>query len=460
MAGAPPARGGGLVLIGALSTAAFSHGLMQSFLNPLLPTLGLAFGVDQGSIAWLVTGFLLASSIAMPIAGRLGDMFGRARVLRIVMLTFLAGTILAAVADAYAVLLVARIVQGAAGAMFPLAFGLLRERLSERAMVAGIGLVSSMIAASSAIAVVAVGPLVDAAGLRGVFVIAAVVAAIATVLVWALVPRADVAARRGSVDVIGAVLMAIWLAGLLLSVTQGAAWGWTAPVTLVLMLITVVGFLIWVRAEYRAPVPIVDMRILMTSPVGWANALAFLFGFMLFAGMIAIPAYVQSPRENGFGFGASIAETAVYLLPQTVMFLVVSLLASTMHRWPGSRPSIVIGVVLTVAGAAIFAFCHLWPVMVIMASGLMGLGIGLIYSHLMSVIVAAVPEGEVGSVSGMNTNMRNIGGAFGAQVCGAFLAIGGEAGFTVMFGAMTAVALLALVPATVIARDRGGPEAS
>lgn len=451
-----PARRGAVTLVATLSTAAFSHGLMQAFLNPLLPTLGVTFDVDQSAVSWLVAGFLLASSIAMPIAGRLGDMYGRARVLRIVIVTFLCGAVLAVLAESFALLLIARIVQGAAGAMFPLAFGLLRERLPERMMVTGIGLVSSTIAIGSAIAVVAVGPLVDATGLRGVFVIAAVVVAIATVLVWVFVPCTDRPARRGSVDIGGAVLMAVWLAGLLLCVTQGGVWGWGSPVTVLLMVGTLVTLLIWVHIERRVAVPIIDIRILMSTPVVWANALSFLFGFMLFAGMIAIPAYVQSPREGGFGFSASVAETAIYLLPQTVMFLLVSLLAGAMHRWPGSRPSIVIGVLLTVAGAASFAAWHLWPVMVIVASGLMGLGIGLIYSHLMSVIVSVVPEGEVGSVSGMNTNLRNIGGAFGAQVCGAALAIGGEAGFTLMFLVMTAVAVLAVVPASIIARDGSG----
>lgn len=447
---------GGAALIGALATAAFSHGLMQAFLNPLLPTLRSVYGVDAAAIAWLITAFLLASSIMMPIAGRLGDMFGRTRVLRIVMLIFLAGTVLAAISESYAMMLVARTMQGAAGAMFPLAFGLLRERLSEHRMVVGIGIVSSTIAIGSAIAVVAAGPLVEFAGLGSVFMIAAVVVGVATVLVWILVPHGRVHASRGPVDLTGAVLLALWLTGLLLCVTQGATWGWTSPATIAVGSSTAASLVGWIVVERRARVPIVDVRLFISASVLQANGLAFLFGFMLFAGMIAIPAFVQSPVEGGFGFSASIAQTAIYLLPQTIMFLVVSLLASKMHRRPGSRVSILIGVLMTICGAALFALLHDAPWQVVVAAGVMGTGIGLIYSHMMSIIVAAVPEGEVGSASGMNTNLRNIGGAFGAQVCGTLLAIGGERGFTAVFVVMAAVAILALVPAVGIIRARAG----
>ncbi|MCR2824066.1 MFS transporter [Microbacterium sp. zg.Y909] len=444
-------------LILALAIAGFSHGLMQSFLNPLLPTLRHEYGASAAATAWLVTAFLLASSIAMPIAGRLGDMFGRARVLRIVMLVFTAGTLVAAVADTYVMMLVARVIQGAAGALFPLAFGLLRERLSERAMVGGIGVVSSTVAVGSGVAVVVAGPLVAGAGLRSVFVIAAVVVALATVLVWVLIPQGTKRANRGSVDVVGAVLLAVWLTGLLVCVTQGASWGWSSPLTIASLLVSMGAFTLWVAVERRADAPIVDMRLLGTPTVVWANLLAFLFGFLLFAGMIAVPAFVQSPRQGGFGFGATIADTAIYLLPQTVLFLVMSLLASTMYRWPGSRVSILLGVAFALAGAGSFAVWHQAPYQVIIASALMGVGIGLIYAHLTSVIVSSVPESEVGSVSGMNTNVRNIGGAFGAQVCGGLIALGGDRGFTMTFMAMAAVAVLALIPALCIVARRRGP---
>lgn len=451
MTGTPASGIDRVRLVAALSAAAFSHGLMQAFLNPLLPTLRHVYDTDAAAIAWLVTAFLLASSIAMPIAGRLGDMFGRARVLRIVMIVFAAGTILAALADTYAMMVVARVIQGSAGAMFPLAFGILRERLSPRAMVGAIGFVSAMIAVGSGIAVVAAGPLVAGAGLRSVFVIAAAVVATATVMVWVFVPLGAKLTARGPIDVTGALLLAGWLTGLLLCITQAGSWGWTSPITIVLTLLTVAAFVLWTVVELRAVVPIVDVRLLASSTVAWANMLAFLFGFLLFAAMIAVPAFVQSPKDGGFGFGATIAETAIYLLPQPMMFLAMSLLASTMYRWPGSRLSILLGVLLAIAGASGYTLWHEAPLQMIGATALMGAGIGLINAHLTSVIVAIVPENEVGSVSGMNTNVRNIGGAFGAQVCGALLAISGEAGFTMTFMAIGAAALLALVPAVAIA---------
>ena len=441
-------------IVFSLSLAALGYGLMQSSLNPLLPSLRRAFDVGEAEIAWLVSGFLLSASIATPIVGRLGDMLGRAWLLRAVMVVFTVGTILAGIADSYVLLLVARIVQGVGGALFPLAFGILRERLGERANVGAIGVMSSLIAIGSGLAVVIVGPIVEWAGFHAIFLLAGGVVAVSALLIWIVIPVASLRRDAGPIDVTGAVLMAVWLTALLTLITQSAQWGWLSPMSISVAICAVAAFAVWLVVERRAPVPVVNIRLMRTIVVASANTLPFLFGMLLFAGMVVLPAFVQSPAESGQGFSASIAQSGLFLLPQTTMFLVASLLATGLHRWPGSGASIVIGACLSVAGTAWLTLLHAEAWQVVVAAFIMGAGIGLMYSQLISLLVAHVPAHEVGSASGTNTNIRNIGGALGAQLVAVILAVPSSAGFTLAFGVMAVAALLSVAPSIALARAR------
>ncbi|WEK13457.1 MAG: MFS transporter [Candidatus Microbacterium phytovorans] len=446
-AAARPPRG----LVAVLAVAAFGYGLMQSLVTPLLPVLREEWDIDASQAAWLVSGFLVAACVATPIAGRLGDMFGRARVLRIVLLCFSVASIGAAFAPAYPHLLAARVVQGIGGAVFPLAFGLARQRLSTARLSGAIGIISSMIAVGSGVGQVAVGPIHDVVGTQGVFAVGAVVVGAATVAVWAVVPG-DAAARRLPIDVGGAVLLALWTTLVLVVISEVPRAGWGVG-EIAAALVAATAFAVWVAVERRAVVPIVNLQLMTTRPVMYANLLALLFGFILFGGMITLPTFVQAPAEGGYGFSATIQESGLYLLPQTAMFLVISLLASRMHQWPGERVCLVAGAVLGTIGQSLLLLLHAEPWQVIVGSMVSGAGVGLVYTHLAVLVVRIVPENESGSASGTNTNIRNIGGSIGAQVtAGVALVVTGAAGYTAVFGILALVGLAAVPVALLLAR--------
>ncbi|WP_161594114.1 MFS transporter [Microbacterium sp. RG1] len=440
--------------VAALSSAAFAYGLLQSCVTPMLPALAREYGVDEAASAWLVTGFLLSASIATPLGGRLGDMYGRGRILRWVLWIFAAASAMAAAAPTYELLLAARVGQGVGGALFPLAFGIYREHLSAGRLAAAVGLTSSVIAVGSGIGVVVVGPLERAGGSHGVFATAAMLVVISAALVT-LVISPHVGGTGGTIDVPGAALLVVWLSALLVALSELARGGMALPLVPVLFGASAVAFALWILVERRARTPIVNVKLLATSVVLLPNLLAFAFGFLLFSGMVLVPAFVQAPAAAGFGFSASVTETSFYLLPQTVVFLAVSLLAGRMHQWPGERVSIVLGALLALVGQLALALWHDDPAPVIAASAVTGMGIGLIYTHLSSFIVRTVPASEVGSVSGMNTNIRNIGGAVGAQLSASIIvAVGGGGGFTVAFAILAAMALVAVVLSVILALPR------
>lgn len=445
-----PAKG--RVIVAALSTAALGYGFMQALVSPLLPTLGRELGIDEAASAWLVTGFLLAACVATPIGGRIGDMYGRARTLRFVLAIFSLASIAAAFAPTFGVLLAARMLQGVGGALFPLAFGIVRERVAMSRLSGAIGLTSSMIAVGSGAGIVLVGPIEAVVGFHGVFALGATFVIASSALVFLVIPTVGVQ-HGGKVDWAGAALMVVWLSALLLCITQAARWGILSSPLLALSAATIVGFAGWLLVELRSPSPIINIRLMVSRPVMYANVLALLFGYLLFAGMVVLPSFVQSPAEGGFGFSASIAQSGFYLLPQTLVFLVVSLLAPAMHKWPGERACVVVGAVAAVLGQSLLLVAHVQPWQVVLAVTLSGAGIGLIYTHMAALIVRIVPSSETGSASGMNTNIRNIGGSIGVQVStGLLTAFPGAVAYGLTFLSFALIAAVTVPVAVLLMR--------
>jgi dipeptide/tripeptide permease len=143
--------------------------------------------------------------------------------------------------------------------------------------------------------------------------------------------------------------------------------------------------------------------------------------------MIAVRAVVQQPVDSGIVFSATVGQSALFLLPQTLTFFVTSTLATKMDRWPGSRTNIILGTLFSFVGQLLMWMFHHDPINVIAASAITGIGIGLIYSHLATLIVRTVPDSETAAANGMNTNIRNIGGSVGTQVAATIIATSGAA---------------------------------
>jgi MFS family permease len=161
---------------------------------------------------------------------------------------------------------------------------------------------------------------------------------------------------------------------------------------------------------------------------------------------------VQLPRSTGFGFGASVLVSSLYLLPFSILMLPMSLIAAPLSARYGSRANLIAGAIISAGSVVLLAVAHDQPIDFLIASGLLGIGIGLAFAALGTLIVHAVPAHQTGVASGMNTVMRQIGGATGAQVAGTLVAahtihgIATVTGFVnsfVLDAALLAIAVLA-----------------
>ena len=436
-----------------LATLAFS--LQQTMILPALPAFQRAYDVSPTASTWLLTAFLLSAAIATPILGRLGDMYGKARLLLIALAVFAAGSAVAAVAGSFALVLLGRAVQGTGAAIMPLAIGIVRDELPRERVAVAIGLLSAMLGIGGGAALVLAGPLVDHGGIGWLFWSGCVVSALAALGTWAYVPESPVRAPA-RVDLTGAALLSVWLVALLLAVSEGNHWGWVSPALVGLFALALIVAALWGAWERRCAFPLVDLALMRRREVWTPNAAAAAVGAAMFGSFVLIPQLAQAPASTGYGFGDNVTAAGLVLLPSAVVMLFAGPGAGAMGNRFGARLPLCLGCVSAAVSYFWFAAFHGAEWELYVGSGFLGLGLGLSLASLGTIVVQAVPQAQTGIVTAINTIARSSGGAVGAQVAatvltGSRLASGfpAEAGYSTAFALSGAAALLAWLAAAI-----------
>ena len=443
--------------------------MLQSTVAPALPVIQEELHASETAVAWVFTGYLLSASVLTPIVGRLGDMFGKERTLIISLAVLSVGVLMAALAQSITMLIIARIVQGSGGAIFPLAFGIIRDEFPREKAAQGIALISAILGIGGGLGIVLAGPIISAFDYHWLFWFPLVVTVAATLATIFFVPESPLKSP-GKVDWVGAALLSTWLVLLLLGITQTSAWGWGDPRVWGLIVAAAVVLVIWVRFSERVREPLIDMVMMRVRGVWTVNAAAFLVGAGMYTSFILIPEFTETPASTGYGYGASVTEAGLFLLPTTLAMLIVSPIAGWLAGKIGARFNLIAGCAITTVAFTMMGLAHSHHFDLYVATALMGTGIALAFSALAILIVEAVPPEQTGVATGMNTVMRTLGGAVGGQVgasliAGTVVAAGlgagspSETGFTEAFLFAGGACLLAALASLVVPR-RPRPEYS
>jgi EmrB/QacA subfamily drug resistance transporter len=444
------------VTFAVLAAGVAAYALLQSLVTPVLPTIQESLHTTQNTVTWVLTAYLLSASIFTPIMGRIGDMIGKERVFVATMSALAVGSLLAALATNVQVMIIARVIQGIGGGVLPLAFGIIRDEFPREKLNGAVGAIASLIAVGSGLGIVLAGPIVSVLNYHWLFWLPMIMTVIAAVAAFFLVPESPIR-TPGRISWLPAVLLSGWLVALLVALSQAPVWGWGSGKVTGLLVAAVVLAYGWVRVELRSAVPLIDMKM-MRLPAVWTNNLvALLFGIGMYATFAFLPEFVQSPKSTGYGFGSSITESGLILLPMSVAMFIVGLGASRLAQRIGGKIVVLIGSLISTVSLALLAFAHgaTWELYI--ATGVMGIGFGLAFSAMSSLIVAAVPPEQTGVASGMNANIRTIGGSIGAALMASVVTaspaadgLPREAGYTHGFAMLGAALLVAAFAAILI----------
>jgi EmrB/QacA subfamily drug resistance transporter len=415
------------VTFAVLAVGVSAYALLQSLVVPVLPTIEHALHTTQTNVTWVLTAYLLSASIFTPILGRLGDMSGKKRMFVVALIALAVGSLLAAIATSLTVMIVARVIQGIGGGVLPLAFGIIRDEFPAAKVSGAVGILAGLTAVGGGLGIVVAGPIVDLLDYHWLFWIPLIMISAAALTAYFVVPESPVK-TEGTINWLAAALLSTWLVALLLAVSQAPTWGWSSARVLVLLGVAVIVTGLWVLVEARSVNPLIDMRMMRIRAVWATNLVALLFGVGMYATFAFLPQFLQTPASTGYGFGASITASGLMILPQAVGMFVLGLVAGRLAARFGSKNVLISGSAISVVGFLMVALDHdqRWDIYV--ASAIMGVGIGMAFSAMSNLIVVAVPPEQTGVASGMNANIRTIGGSLGAAVMASVVTAGAPAG--------------------------------
>jgi MFS family permease len=436
--------------------------VLQSLVIPVLPTIGRDLQVSQQAVTWVLTGYLLSASVATPILGRLGDMFGKQRMLVITLAALAAGTIISGLATSLGILLVGRVAQGLGGALFPLAFGIIRDELAEERVAGAIGFISATLGIGGGLGITLAGPIAAHLSYHWLFWAPLPLIVIAAIGIWRFIPESPVRSG-GRVNLGNAALLTAWLVTLLIGITEGPRWGWLSLPLAGTVLAAAALFCWWWIAERRSASPLVDVRMLVHPAVWRTNVVALAVGFGLYGSLTLIPELLQTPRDVGYGFGVTVTAAGLFLLPQTVVVFVFGAISGRIAAAIGSARAVTFGVLLAAGSFALLAVAHSAAWQILMATVVLGAAVGLTYSGMPNVIVESVPPDQTSVATGMNANVRTLGSALGGQVTTSIVTTGHRVlgypalrGFTVSFIILAVISLGAVAVAAGV-RSRQAP---
>ncbi|WP_030171975.1 MFS transporter [Spirillospora albida] len=459
----PAARPGGIV--GVLAFAGVTAAITQTLVVPLLGDLPRILDSTASDTSWVVTATLLAGAVATPVAGRLGDRYGKHRMIVLSTLPLILGSVLCALASGIVPMIIGRGLQGVGMGVIPLGISLLRDVLPPARLGSSIAALSASMGVGGALGLPFSAAVAEHTSWRVLFWATAGLSALILLLVLLLVPKGRPGTGGGRFDLLGALGLGTGLVCLLLAVSKGADWGWTSATTLGLLAATAAVLPAWGRWELRTRDPLVDLRVAARPQVLVTNAASVLVAFAMYAQSLVIPQLMQLPEATGYGLGQSMLSMGLWMAPGGLMMMLVSPFGAKLSAARGPKVTLAAGSLVVGAGYAsgLVLLGSTWGLMLVTC--VCGAGVGLAYGAMPALIMSAVPPAETASANSFNTLMRSVGTSVSAAVMGVVLArltvdLGGHAlpsenGFRValLIGAGVAAAAAALAACIPVRRS-------
>jgi MFS family permease len=415
-------REDGLLLVPALVFICVVVSVVSSLGAPLLPSIAHEDRVSLSEAQWSLTITMLVGATLSPVMGRLGDGPRRRTVIIGALTSVFIGSALAAVGHRnFLVLVLGRGFQGCGLGLMPLTMAVARDHLREERSRRVIALLSIAGAAGVGLGYPITALLAESGGITAAFWFGAAVAAVAIGVSLLILPS-PVSAVDRPLDLVGAVLLAAALMGVLLGMTQGRTWGWSSSPTILCLAFGAGAGVIWVGQERRTRHPLVELSLLKLRSVAITNLTALLLAAAIYTFIPVVIDFVQAPRSTGYGLAASVVVAGLMLVPFSLLSTSMSRAAAWIGDRYGDRLVIPLGsLVLAFANLSFAIWAHaIWEGF--LAMGLTGIGLGFSFAAMPGLIVRSVPPEETGSALGFYQVVRYVGFSLGSAASATILA--------------------------------------
>ncbi|MCU1410606.1 MAG: transporter [Rhodoglobus sp.] len=408
-------------MIATLAATGLIAAFMQTVVTPIIPELPQLLDTTRADASWVLTATLLAAAISTPISGRLGDMYGKRRIMLTLLAIMAVGCVVAALSNSLIPMVVGRVLQGVGLGVIALGISILRDVIHPKNLGGAVALVSATLGVGGALGLPLAATIAQYLDWHFLFWLATALSVVAIIAVATVIPVSTLR-TGGHFDFVGAVGLAVGLVGILLGVSKGNEWGWTSPLTLALLIGGLAVLVGWGFYELRSPNPLVDLRVAVRRTVLLTNLASIAVGFAFFVCTASLPIVLESPVDSGVGLGLPLILASLCLMPLGLVMFFLSPVAARLSAARGPRTSLILGSVIITIGftLAVFFLDEVWHV--ILVSTITGIGVGFAYAAMPTLIMRAVPPGETAAANGLNSVMRTLGSTISATLVGIILA--------------------------------------
>jgi MFS family permease len=440
----------------------------ETMLIPAIPDLIRDFHVSYSMSSWILTSYLIAGAVMTPIAGKLSDIYGRKKILLIIMVIYALGVSMAGFASDIYFMIFARAVQGIGMSMFPIAFGMIRDQFPREKISIGQGVITSMFASGAVLGLTVGGIIVQDYGWHNTFFMIIPIAIALLLIIWRFIHVVDIKdedqsqersrivesdnigkTRSGNdkttfakvsnqIDIKGAIALAITVASFLLALTLLETSGSNMETAsfangndnhpsdanslsnvLPFLIIGVISFVLFVIIERREKYPLVDFKLMLHKSILPASLIIMLVGFSMFMVFQTIPILVRNPEPLGFGEDAISAGKVQ--LPFAIVLLIFGPTSGFIVSKLGSLKPIIFGTIITTAGFIGLLMFHSTELLVSVNLGILSTGLSLTSVGAMNVIILSTPRQFSGISLGMSSLMRIVGASIGPALAGMYM---------------------------------------
>ncbi len=448
-----------------LASCGLVASFMQTLVIPLIPSLPAIVHADAADASWVITITLLAAAVITPVSGRLGDLYGKRKILLASVVVLIAGSVVSALAGSLVPMVIGRGLQGCAMGVIPLGISIMRDILPADRVGTAIAMMSATLGVGGAIGLPVSAVIAESSSWRVLFWLSAGLGAVCLTLLWTVVPDSPVRAP-GGIDVPGVIGLAAGLVSLLLAITKGGTWGWGSPTTLIFFASAAVILVGWGAYQLKARYPLVDLRVSARRPVLFTNLASVLVGFAMYSSPLVLPQLLQAPAATGYGLGQSMVAAGLWMAPGGIAMLLLSPLSARITRRRGPRTSLMIGAAVIAVGylASTFLLHNAFEIM--LAGVIVSAGVGIAYAAMPALIMGSVPLSETASANGLNALMRSVGTSVSSAVMATLLAhmtvttgpltVPSLTGFKVAFLIAAGAAVVGVLVTLLVPRRRDG----
>ena len=447
-----------LVILSSIATMVM---YVETMLIPAIPDLINDFDVSYGTSSWILTTYLISGAVATPIVGKLSDVYGKKKVLLLVMLIYAIGVSFAGFASNIYTLLLVRAIQGIGMGMFPIAFGIIRDQFPREKISIGQGIISSMFAAGAAVGLSAGALIVENFGWQATFFTIIPIAILLLITIWrfvhigenqqidpapikysnsrgkesSLVPVTNFdekGRRRLQLDIKGAVALAVSITSFLLCLTlietsSGLGTANNSYVGIMsaygtiicIAIVAVISFLLFLLIEKRESYPLIDLRLLGNKAILPSILIILIVGLSNFMVFQTIPILVRNPEP--IGFGADVVDAGTIQLPFALVFLVFGPTSGLIISRLGSLRPVIVGTSIITVSFLGLVFFHDSPTAISINLGVLATGLSFAAIGAMNVIILATPKEYTGISLGIATLVRIIGSAIGPALAAMYM---------------------------------------